>query len=67
MCEEIANRMGLKDAGPYTIPVFSDAIAFHSRGVPGIALASLKIASVATLSGDFMGTYMMCRKLHPHL
>jgi hypothetical protein len=38
MTASVARRLGLADAGPFDLPTFTDAIAFLTRGVPGVSL-----------------------------
>ncbi len=38
LCEKAAQRTGLTKAGPFTIPTFTDGLAFLARGLPGAAV-----------------------------
>lgn len=41
-CGETARRMGLKGAGPHTMPTFTDGLAFMSRGMEGISVLTFE-------------------------
>lgn len=41
-CAEVAGRLGLHDAGPHTLPTFTDGVAFLARGIPGASLLTFE-------------------------
>jgi len=42
LCKEVAKRQGLKNAGPYVLPTFTDGIAFMNRGISGISVLTFE-------------------------
>jgi len=42
VCHEAAERLGLADAGPHTLPLPTDALPFLVRGFPGVTVISFE-------------------------